>query len=202
MLGFFWEIGRDLTKIRREYAWGSHFFEQISKDLKGLLPEVKSFSPRNLQYMCQFYNLYPELQIANQLDAQFEKTEITNQFDSRIILSIPWGHHKVIMSKCKGDKQKAQFYIQKVIENNWSRAVLLNFIDTYVAAVDGILRKPGDNPTIGLLICKTKDDVLAQYAVNSMKLPVGISEYELSKFMPAEFKNTLPTVEEIENELK
>ena len=57
MISFFWEIGRDLTNIRQNYAWGSHFFEQISKDLKELLPDVKSFSPRNLQYMCQFYSL-------------------------------------------------------------------------------------------------------------------------------------------------
>ena len=75
-------------------------------------------------------------------------------------------------------------------------------LGTYVAAVDGILRKNGDNPTIGLLICKTKDDVLAQYAVNNTKSPIGVSEYELTKFMPAEFENTLPTIEEIENELK
>ena len=75
-------------------------------------------------------------------------------------------------------------------------------LGTYVAAVDGILRKNGDNPTIGLLICKTKDDVLAQYAVNNIKSPIGVSEYELTKLMPAEFKNTLPTIEEIENELK
>ena len=55
---------------------------------------------------------------------------------------------------------------------------------------------------ICLLICKTKDDVLAQYAVNNTKSPIGVSEYELTKFMPAEFENTLPTIEEIENELK
>ena len=70
--------------IRQNYAWGSHFFEQISKDLKELLPDVKSFSPRNLQYMCQSCSHYPELQIAHQVD-------------SHLIFSIPWGHHKVIM---------------------------------------------------------------------------------------------------------
>ena len=73
---------------------------------------------------------------------------------------------------------------------------------TYVAAVDGTLHKDGDNPTIGLQICKTKEDVLAQYAVNNMKSPIGISEYELAQLMPAEFKNTFPTIEEIENRLK
>ena len=59
-----------------------------------------------------------------------DNAEITNQLDSQFIFSIPWGHHKVIMSKCKGDTEKARFYIKKIRENNWSRAVLLNFIDT------------------------------------------------------------------------
>jgi predicted nuclease of restriction endonuclease-like (RecB) superfamily len=75
-------------------------------------------------------------------------------------------------------------------------------ISTYVAAVDGILRKEGDERTIGLLICKTKDNVLAQYAVNNITAPIGISEFELSKIVPEDFKGTLPTIEEIERELK
>ena len=74
-------------------------------------------------------------------------------------------------------------------------------IGTYVAAVDGILRKEGDAPTVGLLVCKNKDNILAQYAVNSSNAPVGISEYELSELMPEDFKGTLPSIEEIEREL-
>lgn len=73
---------------------------------------------------------------------------------------------------------------------------------TYVSAVNHILKTPADNPTIGLLICKTKDNVLAQYALESSSQPIGISEYELSKMYPADFKSTLPSIEDIENELK
>ncbi|MBO6237093.1 MAG: DUF1016 family protein, partial [Schwartzia sp.] len=75
-------------------------------------------------------------------------------------------------------------------------------VTTYVAAVDGILRGENDAPTIGLLICKTKDDVLAKYATTGIQLPVGVSEYEFAKLLPENFKSTLPTIEEIENELK
>lgn len=75
-------------------------------------------------------------------------------------------------------------------------------LTTYVSAVDGILRSDNDGQTIGLLICKTKDNVLAQYAVNGIKYPVGISEYELSNLLPDNFKSSLPTIEEIENGLK
>ena len=75
-------------------------------------------------------------------------------------------------------------------------------IGTYVAAVDDILRKEGDAPTVGLLVCKNKDNVLTQYAVNSSNALVGISEYELSDLMPENFRGTLPSIEEIERELK
>lgn len=75
-------------------------------------------------------------------------------------------------------------------------------LGTYVAAVNHQLRGEHDNPTIGLLICKDKDNVLAQYALESSSQPIGISEYELSKLFPEEFKGTLPSIEEIENEIK
>ena len=75
-------------------------------------------------------------------------------------------------------------------------------LGTYVAAVDGMLATDGDSPTIGLLICRDKDDVLARYALNSSSEPIGISEYELSNLVPENFRGSLPTVEEIEAELE
>lgn len=75
-------------------------------------------------------------------------------------------------------------------------------LGTYVSAVNHQLKGEHDNPTIGLLICKDKDSVLAQYAVESSSQPIGISEYELSKLFPENFKGTLPSIEEIENEIK
>ena len=75
-------------------------------------------------------------------------------------------------------------------------------LGTYVSSVNHILKTAADNPTIGLLTCKTKDNVLAQYALESSSQPIGISEYKLSKVYPADFKSTLPSIEDIENELK
>lgn len=72
----------------------------------------------------------------------------------------------------------------------------------YVVACNHILRKPGrDNPTIGLLICKEKDRIQAQYALESSSQPIGISEYELEKFYPEKLEGTIPTIEEIETKL-
>lgn len=72
----------------------------------------------------------------------------------------------------------------------------------YVVACNHTLRKEGrDNPTIGLLICKEKDKVQAQYALESSSQPLAISEYELEKFYPEKVEGTIPTIEEIEAKL-
>lgn len=71
----------------------------------------------------------------------------------------------------------------------------------YIAAVNNQLKKAGDNPTIGLLICKTKDNIEAKYSLESSSQPIGISEYTYSKLLPDDFKSSLPSIEEIEREL-
>ena len=63
------------------------------------------------------------------------------------------------------------------------------------------LRTEHDNKTIGLLICRTKDQVVAQYALESSNQPIAISEYELEKFYPAKIEGTIPTIKEIENRI-
>lgn len=71
----------------------------------------------------------------------------------------------------------------------------------YLAAVDDLMKKESDNPTIGILLCKSKSKIVAEYALRSMRAPIGISEYTLSKALPKELKSSLPTVEQIEMEL-
>lgn len=74
-------------------------------------------------------------------------------------------------------------------------------LGAYVVAVDHLLRKESDNKTIGLLVCKTKNNVFAQYALESSNQPLGISEYELSKLYPEKVEGTIPSIEEIEAKL-
>ncbi len=72
----------------------------------------------------------------------------------------------------------------------------------YVVACNHMLRKEArDNPTIGLLICKEKDRIQAQYALESSSQPIGISEYDLEKFYPEKVEGTIPTIKEIEAKL-
>lgn len=336
MLRFFWSLGRDMEKRKSDYAWGSRFYSRVSRDLVAALPEVKSFSQRNLQYMNQFYRMFPDAvntkqavsqleaeAIAHQVDAQLPQTEITHRVDAQmgdeIVFCIPWGHIKVILDKCKDDKDKAMFYVKKTLDNYWSRAVLLNFLDTdlyerqgkavsnftltlpetqsdlaqaitrdpynfdflairekydekelkdalmdnigkfllelgngfafvgrevrleigeteefvdmlfyniklhcyvvvevkveefntrdmgqlgtYMVTVNHHLKGENDGPTLGLIICKSKDNVKAQYALEASSQPMGISAYDINTFLPEDYKSSLPTIEEIEAEL-
>lgn len=75
-------------------------------------------------------------------------------------------------------------------------------LGTYMTAVNHILKTEQDNSTIGLLICKDKDNVLVQYALESSSQPIGVAEFQMTKFIPDEFKSSLPSIEEIESELK
>jgi len=74
----------------------------------------------------------------------------------------------------------------------------LNF---YVNVIDDKLRGEGDNKTIGLLLCKGKDEVVAQYALDGYSQPLGVSDYQLSRAIPENLKSTLPSIEEVEQEL-
>jgi predicted nuclease of restriction endonuclease-like (RecB) superfamily len=74
-------------------------------------------------------------------------------------------------------------------------------LGVYVTAVNHKLKLPVDNPTIGLLVCKSKNKVMAEYAVESSSQPIGISEYELSQLIPEDYQSVLPSIEEIEEEL-
>ena len=72
---------------------------------------------------------------------------------------------------------------------------------TYINIVDDIVRTNADGKTIGLIICKEKNNVLAKYAVNSSNEPIAISAYELSNFLPDDLASMLPSTEELESRL-
>ncbi|MDE7214157.1 MAG: PDDEXK nuclease domain-containing protein [Anaeroplasmataceae bacterium] len=71
----------------------------------------------------------------------------------------------------------------------------------YISAVDGELKKESDNPTIGLLLCKSKNNVVAEYALQDINKPMGISEYKLGE-LPEKYKDLLPSIEDIQMRIK
>ena len=86
----------------------------------------------------------------------------------------------------------------KAVDFEPEHAGKLNF---YIKAVDEQLRSKDDQPTIGLLLCKNKDKLVAEYALSDIHKPMGVSEYQLTHSLPLNLKSSLPTIEEIETEL-
>ena len=307
LIEFYWNLGKDISQKKTENTYGSNFYKQLSSDLCALLPNVKGLSATNLKYTKYFYDLFAET-IEN-------RPQLADD-----LFMLPWGHIRYIIDNCKSNSDKAVFFVHQVIENNWSRAVLLNFLDTdlferegkaisnyektlpklqgelaqqitkdpytfdfltlseeyreneleealvnnmtkfllelgtgfsfmgkqyritvggdeffidllfyntkihaycvvelktvafkpeqlgqlgfYVSAVNHQLKSENDNPTIGILICKTKNNVVAKYSLETVNEPIGISEYQLAKIYPSDFKGSLPSIEEIEKNLE
>lgn len=67
--------------------------------------------------------------------------------------------------------------------------------------MDDLLKGSNDNPSIGIIHCRTKDKVLAEYALRDINKPIGVSNYQLTKAVPEELKSSLPSIEELEIEL-
>ena len=342
MLRFYWELGHDIVERDAENHYGSRFFSILSHDLKEATSTTSGLSERNIRYAKDFYLLYSqEVGILQQPAAKSDLEDVTKdeeklqqpaaksndtilpQLVEQIkseIFSVPWGHHMLLIDKCKNAPQKALFFVHQTMQNGWSRNMLLNFLDTdlyerqgkaltnfsrtlpdetsdlaqeltkdpydfaftgitgkynerllkdkllnnitqflvelgtgfayvgkeyrlqigetenfidllfynlnlscyvvievkigkfefsdagqlggYVVACNHTLKKDGrDNPTIGLLICKEKDSLVAQYALEASSQPLGISEYELAKLYPEKVEGTIPTIEEIEQNI-
>jgi hypothetical protein len=74
-------------------------------------------------------------------------------------------------------------------------------MNLYLNLVDDTLRHPADGPTIGLILCQDKKRILAEYALRGIERPIGVSEYELTRALPADLASSLPTVDALEAEL-
>lgn len=122
LLNLYWELGKKITEKQKEYSWGDSFISNLSNDLKKEFPDMKGFSVQNLKNIRYWYLFYAEYLIGLQPVSQLKKIE-------NKIKSIPWGHNQRIMYKCKNVRE-AIFYVEKTIENGWSRTILEHQIDS------------------------------------------------------------------------
>ena len=146
MLRFYWSLGHDIVTMGAENIYGSDFYGTLSRDLQAVLPDAKGFSVTNLKYMRRFYELYQNHpQAVDDLHNSSNGSQYPHISDESAdphlsdIFMIPWGHHRAILDKCKSDSAKALFYVQQTLANNWSRAVLLNWLDTDLYDRQGLI---------------------------------------------------------------
>ena len=145
LLRLYWRMGADICEKQKSASWGDGWLKELSRELMTEFPDMKGFSHRNLQYIRQWYLFYnQEYTIVQQVVAQLEDVNVQQpvakldndmrqqpvaQISEDVFFSVPWGHHLYIISQCK-DVSRAVFYLKKTVENGWSRAVLLNYLDT------------------------------------------------------------------------
>ena len=117
MLELYWNIGKDISERNFEKSYGSKFFEKTSSELKTEFPDTQGFSVTNLKYMKRFYKFYEPI-----------RHQLGDEFNSNIF-TIPWRHHIEIFTRAKSIDE-ALFFISKTKENGWSRAMLINMMET------------------------------------------------------------------------
>jgi len=119
MIRAYWTIGKTISEKENQSAWGAKIIDKLSKDLSSAFPDMKGFSKRNLLYMRQLYDAYSDAEFAQQLVAQ-----------------IPWGHNTILLQKLNNTEERL-WYAAKIIENGWSRSMLLIWIENNIYKREG-----------------------------------------------------------------
>ena len=127
LLSFYWELGADIVERQKTATWGSGFLKQLSIDLMAEFPDMKGFSYRNLVHVRNWHLFYHK-HITNCEAACFTIAQQPVAPLAKLV-QIPWWHNVVIISKCK-DVTEALYYVNKTMEQNWSRNVLVHQIES------------------------------------------------------------------------
>jgi len=173
LLRLYWQIGKAIAEKQAKAKWGDGFLQTLSADLCKEFPTMKGFSYRNLKFIRQWYLFYnQEFLIRKQLVSQLEAS----------LFSIPWGHHIMIMQRCKSI-QEALFYVHKTIENHWSRSVLEHQIALNLYARQGkaITNFQQQLPATASDLAQelTKDP----YVFDFLSMTEGYTEKELQQYL-------------------
>lgn len=130
MLKFYWSLGEDICNKQKQYKWGAKVIKRLSLDLRSEFPHTEGFSRTNLYYIKHWYEFFSSQDlIVHQAGGQLETSPHTLVPMPQILLTVPWKHQVVIVSKCD-TIQAAWFYLNKVVEGNMSRMELERVIES------------------------------------------------------------------------
>ncbi|MBF0377348.1 MAG: DUF1016 family protein [Desulfamplus sp.] len=194
LIRLYWEIGQMIDSRQKKEGWGAGVITRLAHDLHNELPEEKGFSERNIKRMLAFYREYSSLELVPQPVAQLKSIPKVPQteavFPADIILSLPWGHHSVLIEKVKDHKTR-RWYMEAVLKNGWSRNVLVMQIESAAhhrygkSASNFALRLP--SPDSDLVQQTLKDP----YIFDFLTLESGFHERELETQLVAHLEKFL-----------
>jgi predicted nuclease of restriction endonuclease-like (RecB) superfamily len=175
LIKLYWSIGKYISDRIKTSQWGQKTIEQLAEFIQTQEPGIKGFEKRNLERMRQFYEIYPDSEITTALRTQ-----------------LSWTHHRIIMSRCNTEDERL-FYLQLATTERYSTRELerqikpeyLGQLEFYLEALDRDVKKTYENPSIGVLLCRDKDEEVVEYALSRALSPTIVSEYEI-KLIPKE----------------
>ncbi len=143
LLNLYWTLGENIVKNQGKHSWGDAFIKSLSKDLQKEFPDMKGFSETNIKYIKRWYLFYTKglqdvAKIKNN-DTNSKRLQPVAKFNERVISlikQIPWGHNQRIINKCK-NIDEAIYYVNKTIENGWSRNVLVHQMENRLYEREG-----------------------------------------------------------------
>ena len=124
MLKFYWSLGEDICEKQKQYKWGANFMKRLSLDLRAEFPKAEGFSVVNLYYIKRWFVFYSShTNFFYQAGKKLQEVKDVASPMPEILLSVPWRHQTVIVSKCE-TIEEATFYLKKVFTDGMSRTEL------------------------------------------------------------------------------
>ena len=171
LINLYYRIGKSISE---NCSWGNRFIDCLSLELKLSFPNTKGFSVRNLKYMKSFYEEYKD-------DYEFVQ----------LVAQLPWTHNIILIEKIK-DKKIRKWYVEKCIEEGWSKSVLLYQIDTNLYFRQMESRKQNNfNLTLKINSDLANNLMKEPYVFDLLDLTENFKEKELENKMLEKLKNVL-----------
>lgn len=175
LINLYWEVGKYISRRIDSEGWGKSTVKQLADFIQKQEPELKGFSDKNLWRMKQFYEAYSN-----------------NPKLSPLVRELSWTHNLIIFSRANTAEETA-FYLNLCIAEKLSKRELerqinsslfepghLGKINFYLEALDRDVKKPHENPSIGVLLCKNKNEEVVEYAMSRNMSPTLISQYTIA----------------------
>lgn len=223
MLSLYYAIGGYVSDNSRGGTWGTGAIDEISARLREELPGLRGFSSGNIKLMRQFFEAWqPYLQTnadsflesksvatAIELDHSDVDLAISEKrlpavisFPMEAFIEISFTHHMEIIHKTK-ELDERLFYICECATGHWSKTVLraklkdLGQLNFYLSALDEKERKNGENPSIGILLCREANKSVVELAIRDYSKPMGVATYHTADELPVNYKVLAPIIEEV-----
>jgi predicted nuclease of restriction endonuclease-like (RecB) superfamily len=149
LIDLYWEVGKTLSRKIEDSNWGKSTITALANFLKTQQPGLRGFSASNLWRMRQFYETYRGHEVL-----------------APLVRELSWSSNLIILGRAKTEEEQ-EFYLRMTIQENWSRR-----------ALERNVRKEHENPSIGILLCASKDDEVVEYALSRSLSPALVAEYQ------------------------